>query len=119
MEDFMFIFIGGEDKIQALSPEEMQQHMGQWMAWVEAMSERGEYKGGHPLKPEGKGISGRDKIVTDGPFAELKELVGGYMLISAANIDKAVAIAKDCPVFQFDGQVEVVPSCRLVLKIHL
>jgi len=109
MEDFMLIFLGGEDKVGEMSPEEMQQHMGKWMAWVEEMTARGEYKGGHPLKPEGKGISGADKIVTDGPFAELKECIGGYMIIAAKDIDHAVTIGKDCPVFETGGRVEVRP----------
>ena len=113
MEDFMFIFIGGQAKMGDMSPEAMQQHMAKWMAWVEAMSARGEYKGGHPLKVGGKSISGADKIVTDGPFAELKECVGGYMIVTARDIDHAVTIAMDCPVFENDGRVEVRPIMPL------
>lgn len=113
MEDFMFIYIGGEDEFTELSPEETEKHMNQWFSWVGEMTEAGIYKGGHPLKPEGKGISGKDKIVTDGPFAELKEVIGGYSIVSAPNIDAAVELAKGCPVFQFDGKVEVRPIMPL------
>lgn len=109
MEDFMFIFIGGEDKLLQLSPAEMESHMGKWFSWVGEMTERGQYKGGHPLKHEGRGIAGKNKVVTDGPFSELKDLIGGYMIICAENLDRAVEIGKDCPVFEFDGKVEIRP----------
>lgn len=113
MEEYMFIFAGGEDQALELSPEGLQAYMGEWFAWVAEVQKQGCYVGGHPLKPEGKGVYGKDKIVTDGPFAELKELIGGYMIIKASDIDQAVEMAKGCPVFQFDGRVEVRPILPL------
>ncbi|MES1216816.1 MAG: YciI family protein [Bacteroidota bacterium] len=68
---------------------------------------------GEPLAPGGKLISGKNKNVTDGPYTEGKEVVGGFFIISAANMDEAVEISKDCPDFDKGGSVQV----RHVMKM--
>ena len=64
-------------------------------------------KGGEALQPSTSATTIRDGVVTDGPFVETKELLGGYYLIEAADLDEALAIAKDVPA-RFGG-VEVRP----------
>jgi hypothetical protein len=113
MEKFMFIFVGGNEAEVLTSPEAMQASMQEWFSWIEKLKKEGRYEGGEALEPSGKGVSGPKKVVTDGPFAEGKELVGGYFIVTAKNIDEAVAMAKDSPGLKYDGRVEV----RQVMKM--
>ncbi len=112
MEKYMFLFRGGD--VSHLSPAEQEAEMGKWLAWIEKLRKQGRYISGEPLLPGGKTISGIKKTVTDGPFAESKEVVGGFFTITAKSFDEAVEMAKDCPDFAIGGSVEV----RQVLKIE-
>jgi hypothetical protein len=114
MQDFMFIFRGGSDA-SGLSPDEMQNHMQKWFQWVEELRAKNIYVGGEALTPVGKTISGKKALVTDGPYAESKELVGGYFVVKANSLEEAVEIAKTgYPDFVFNGAVEV----REVMKFE-
>ncbi len=106
MDQFMLIFHGGSDQVTFPSAEAMQEHMGKWLAWVEKLKQEGLYVSGEPLTPGGKLVSA--KSVIDGPYTEGKEVVGGYFVIKAKNIDEAVAITKKgYPDFEFGGTVQV------------
>jgi hypothetical protein len=113
MEKFMFIFQGGMPSNNQQSPEQIQSHMGKWMAWIDQLSKVDKYVAGEPLLPGGKLISGANKKVTDGPNTEGKEIVGGFFIIKAADYDEAVTIAKDCPDYEYGGSVQV----RQVMKM--
>jgi hypothetical protein len=107
MQDFMFIFRGGSD-VSDLSPEEMQNHMQKWFQWIDELKSKNIYVGGEALTPAGKTVTGKKALITDGPYAESKELVGGYFVVKAASLDEAVEIAKTgYPDFIFNGAVEV------------
>lgn len=105
MTDFMLIFINGD--YSTLSPEEMQANMQQWFSWVNELKAKGIYVSGEALTPGGKTIKGKDAVVTDGPFAESKEVVGGYFIVKAASIEEAAEIGKSSPDLAFGGSVEV------------
>ena len=107
MKDFMMIFMGRDYQAMGLSPEQMQERMGKWFAWNQKMQAQGVVKHGEALQPGGKHINGNRNTVSDGPFAAGKELIGGYYVIQAADLDGAVEIAKDFPDFDLDGTVEV------------
>jgi len=107
MANFLYVFRGGTNV--GASPQQMQEHMQKWGDWIQQLSKTGNFKAGEPLEAEGKVIKGRKKVVTDGPYAEAKDLVGGYLLISAKNLDEAVELSRGCPVFDSDGSVEVRP----------
>ncbi len=106
MSDFLLIFRGGEPKGSA---EEIQKHMEKWRAWMEGLAKNGKLKGGSPLDKTGKVITGTKKLITDGPYAEAKEVVGGYLIISAANLKDATEMTKGCPCFEENGQAEIRP----------
>lgn len=110
----MMIFIGADYEELGLSPEQLQFRMGKWFAWGDKMKEQGILKGGEALLPTGKTVSGPDRVVSDGPFAESKELVGGYYTVSAASYDDVVKIAQDYPDYDLDGSVEI----REVIKFE-
>ena len=107
MPKFMFVYRGGNEEMKDASPEEMQQVMQMWMDWIQTGVEAGwMIDGGDALKPEGAVVNG-DLTVTDGPFAESKELVGGYSMVEAANLAAAVELAKTSPSPKYGGKVEV------------
>ena len=114
MEKFMLIFQGGE--MDGASPEEMQANMAKWMAWIDRLSKANKYVAGEPLLPGGKLVSGKaGKTVTDGPYTEGKEVVGGFFIINANDMNDAVNIARDCPSFETGGTVQV----RQVMKMEM
>ena len=112
MEKFMLIFHGGMGP--DASPADMETSMGKWMAWVEQLNKTGKYVSGEPLLPGGKLVSSAT-AVTDGPFTEGKEVVGGYFIINAADMNEAVEECKNYPDFDYDGEVQV----RQVMKLDM
>ena len=110
MEKFAFLFHGGRG---SESPEVMQSRMQQWFVWVEKLRKEGKYLSGEPLHEGGKKVTGSGKIVTDGPFTEAKDMIGGFFIVSAINYDEAVEMAKDYPDFNKGGTMEI----RQVMKM--
>jgi hypothetical protein len=107
MKDFMFIFRNGMEARTNASPEEMQNNMQLWFAWVEKLKNQGIYIAGEALMPGGKTSKGEKPVITDGPFAESKELVGGFFVVKAKDIDAAMELTKDYPDYSIGGSVEV------------
>ena len=107
MKDFMMIFIGADYQELGLSPEELQGRMGKWFAWGNKMKAQGILKGGEALVPVVKRVIGKERTVSDGPFADSKELIGGYYIVSAENADAVVKVAEDFPDYDLGGTVEI------------
>jgi hypothetical protein len=112
MEKYMFLFRGGD--VGKLSPKDQEAQMQKWLAWVEKLTKENRYLSGEPLLPGGKTITHK-KTVTDGPFAESKEVIGGFFIVHAKNLEEAVQMAKDAPDFELGGSVEV----REVMKMDM
>ena len=111
MTEFVYLYRGGEG---GRSPEVAQQMMQKWMTWLKDLAAKGHIKDqGQPLETAGKLVKGKHKTVTDGPFAETKDVVGGYTLIEARDLDQAVELSKGCPIFEVGGSVEVRPVMQL------
>jgi hypothetical protein len=111
MSEFLFLYRGGES---GRSPEKMQEMMQKWMNWMKELGAKGHIKDqGHPLERAGKLVKGQKKVVTDGPYAETKDIVGGYTLIEARDLEQAAELSKGCPIFEVGGQVEVRPIMKL------
>lgn len=104
MKDYLFLFRGG---MSGLSPEEAQKNMKKWEDWIGGLAKEGKFKAGEPLGKEAKVINGTKKVVTDGPFAESKEVVGGYLIVTAKDLNEASEIAKGCPIYETNGSTEV------------
>lgn len=107
MKEFMMIFVGEDYAKLALSPEEIQARMQKWFKWIETLKEEDIYINGKALSSPAKRVSGTDQVVTDGPFVEAKDLVGGYFLIKAESMDAAVALTRDFPDYDLGSSVEV------------
>jgi len=113
MKDFMLIFRNENRPNDALpSAEQMQAMLSQWQKWIKSVAEQGKYNGTNRLLSEGKTLK-PGNIVTDGPYIEAKEMVGGYLIVKANSLDEAVEIAKSCPALLYGGNVEV----RTVMSI--
>jgi len=112
MAEFLYLYRSGQRWNP--SAEESEQVMQRWMAWFKELTASGNLKdGGQPLEADGKVVRDKGNTVTDGPFAEAKDLVGGYTLIEAPNLERAAELAKGCPILQRDGIVEIRPIMKL------
>jgi hypothetical protein len=93
-----------------LSREELQKLMDQNKAWIERLTVQGKAKPGRALARTGAIVSGKNgRFVTDGPFAESKEAIAGYLVLDVETIDEAVAIAQSIPGLAYGGSIEVRP----------
>ncbi|MFT4737097.1 MAG: hypothetical protein ACI8QD_001668 [Cyclobacteriaceae bacterium] len=110
MKQFLYLFRGGDQGFSTASPEEIQAHMGRWTEWMTRISPNDQPVAGTALDSSGKVVKDSGQIISDGPFTEGKEIVGGYVLVQARDIDHAAELSKDCPIFEFGGFVEVRPS---------
>jgi hypothetical protein len=111
MSKFMFIFRGGGIVVQPPPPPaELGAHLAKWTAWIDGLAKAG-HTDSHPppLENGGKTVRGSSKTVTDGPYAEAKDLVSGILMISADSLEVAVELARGCPIYEYNGSVEVRP----------
>ena len=118
--DYLLLF-RGMDWYRDFSPSELQEKMTAWVGWFNRLSSEGRCKGGQSLGMEGKVITGADRRVFDGPFAEAKEAVAGYFLLSVHSEEEALAIAKDCPGLPYGVICEVRPlnsSCKACQEVQ-
>lgn len=107
MSNFLFLFRGGDAARMDQTPEEMQEHMQKWGAWMGGLKEKGQLVDGLPLAKEGNVVHKAGEVITDGPFAEGSEVVGGYLIVTADDQSGAVEVSKGCPIFEHGGNVEV------------
>jgi hypothetical protein len=109
-----FVFLYRPPQGPSLSPEELAAVMPKWMSWMKQLDENGHLTAaGNPLERTGKIVKGRGKAVTDGPFAEAKDLINGFSLIRAKDLNQAAELAKGCPMLERGGAVEVRPVMQI------
>jgi hypothetical protein len=107
MKDFLFVFRADFSERPKSSPEEMQASMKLWMDWIGGIAAQNKLTSpGNSLAGTGKVLKA-DNTITDGPYMEIKEVVGGYTIVHSESLDEAVELAKGCPVFALGGTVEV------------
>jgi len=111
MSEFLFLYRGGQRASDAAESDKVMQ---KWVAWMEDLGSKGHLKDrGQPLDPAGKVVRGKQKVVTDGPYPESKDVVGGYTLVTAGDLAQAAELSKGCPIFDTDGVVEVRPVMEM------
>jgi len=107
MNEYILIF-RHQDGNKIASPEQMQIWMKQTMDWIGGIAAQNKFSGGNGLPFEDSRVVRHNNVVTNGPFGEIKETIGGYIIVKADSVDEAVEFAKGCPVLQGDGNsVEV------------
>ena len=116
MSDFVYLFrIGEAAQRDAMgTPERAQKSMQRWMEWMGKLEAEGHLKDrGQPLDRAGKVVRGKQRTVTDGPYVESKDLVAGFIVVEARDLQEAVDLASGCPMFEGGGSVEVRPVLAL------
>jgi hypothetical protein len=115
MVKFLFVYRGASDAHSKMTPEEMQNNMKKWKTWIAEGFQKGwMVDPGDGLTGEGRVV--RAKVVTDGPFVESKEIVGGFSIVQADSVDVAAQLAKGCPALLNGGYVEVRPLAVYTVK---
>jgi len=110
MPKYMLLLHDNPNAFADISPEAMQKIIEKYIAWGKKLREAGVMRAGDKLTDEpGRVMRRKDGHVhvTDGPYSESKELLGGYYMIEADTYDKAVELARDCPQLEFGGTIEV------------
>lgn len=107
MKEFMLLFRAPHVELKNLTPAELQALAKKWNAWIDGIASAGKLANrGKRLDMEGK-VLRPGGVITDGPFVELKERLGGYIVIHAENLDEATTLAHGCPVLEINGSVEI------------
>lgn len=109
------------ERYDAMTVAERREALDRWNAWCDALAEGGSLQAGNTLAPEGRIVAGAgSRRVVDGPFAEAREVVGGYFLLAASGIEEATAIAEQCPLLPYGMVLEVRPvagACHLARSL--
>lgn len=107
MKEYLLLYHTDYNAMPQSTPEEMQAMMKRWMDWIGGIAAQNKLVDrGNRLQPTGKVLKSNGTL-TNGPFAEIKESIGGYTMIRAASYEDAVEMAKGCPVLSVGGHVEV------------
>ncbi|HEX4139921.1 MAG TPA: YciI family protein [Candidatus Methylacidiphilales bacterium] len=116
------LLIRGHEWHAGYSVEEIQEAMTKFQEWFQSLEKKGILKGARPLQRSGKVISGKGgKHVADGPFAESKEAVGGYLMLAAGSFDEALAITKSAPMLEHGVTIELrelADECPIMEKLR-
>jgi hypothetical protein len=111
--NFLLLFRYGQDDVDP-TPEEMQVIFGKWVAWLKDLKAQDKFVGADRLDDRGKVLRNpRGATITDGPYVEAKEIVGGYTIVSAGSLEQAIEIARSCPGLEYGYNVEVRPIEQL------
>lgn len=109
MEKFMLLFRGSDVYQPGQSPEALQALKQELIHWVVDLSKKGLHVGSEPLEPMGKQVSGIKKTITDGPFGQGRDVIGGCTIVLAKDMEGAMEIAKGCPILASNANIEVRP----------
>lgn len=105
MTDYLMLIRNQGDPMAGLSPDEMNEHLAQWGAWMGGLAQAGRLRSGHPLGDEAACV-GRD-VIADGPYAETKDVIGGYVIVACDSLEQAIATARACPSVELGSLIEV------------
>ena len=102
MQEFILI-MRHQDGSKVASPDQMQEWMKQTMDWIGGIAAQNKFVSGTGLPFDGAKVVQSNKMVTNGPFGDIKETIGGFIIVKAESIDEAVEFAKGSPVLQGEG----------------
>lgn len=109
MEKFILIFRGGDTHVATAHSQAAMDVIQAWNDWMAELAEKGLLAGGDALQLSGKIVKGSEKVVSDGTYAKGNDMVGGYLIVNAKDVNDAVEISKGCPILNEEGSVEVRP----------
>lgn len=109
-----FVFLYRLPPMPPPSPQQMQDRMQRWMAWMKGIEQKEQLvTAGHPLASGGAVVTDDRGSVSDGPFAETKDIVMGFSIVEAKDLEEAIALTAGCPILQGAGRVEVRPIAKI------
>jgi len=107
MKDFLLVYRADYNAMPTGTPEQMEAMTKRWMDWIAGIAAKGNLVDrGNRLTNTGQVVR-PNSVVTNGPYTEIKETIGGYSMVKAGSYDEAIEIAKGCPIFAIGGNVEV------------
>lgn len=107
MNEFVLIFRNDANPDVKISPEQIQQMLKQWQDWMGSLAAQNKLVNqGNRLGWEGKTLR-PNNVITDGPYAEIKEMISGFTIVRSASVNEALELAKGCPILKIGGNVEV------------
>jgi hypothetical protein len=109
MEKFILLFRGSDIYLPDQSPEAYEKLAAKMFSWLADLSERGMHLSSEQFSRSGKQISGSGKLTSDKPFGSHSEIIGGYTILQATDIDQALQAAMLCPILETNGNIEVRP----------
>lgn len=105
---YLLLFSSNES-YKKLPLEEIQKLIALQKAWFESLAAQGKIQAGQPLARRGATVTRNGQVISDGPFAESKEAIGGYLLLNVGTFEEAIAIAKSNPGLAYGNSIEVRP----------
>lgn len=96
--------------MEGLGPDEIQQVIARYTAWADAMRAKGKLLGGEKLKDDAGRVMtkrAREVVVKNGPYAETREVIGGYFMLAAASYEEACELSRSCPHLELGGTIEL------------
>ncbi len=109
MKEFLLLFRQPSFDYSSISKEEMQALTKKWKDWAERIKEQGKFvSDGVRLSMEGKVLK-PGGVITDGPFVEIRERLGSFIIVKAESLEDATTLAHGCPVLDANGSVEIRP----------
>jgi len=113
MKQFLLLLHDDIQKMNELSPKEMQEIVNAHMNWANKLAEAGHLISGDGLQEKSVLISGKDCVIKDGTYLESKEIIGGYYLLQADDLQTIVELAKECPTHLLGGTTEIRPIMEM------
>ncbi|GAA4785783.1 hypothetical protein GCM10023231_12080 [Olivibacter ginsenosidimutans] len=107
MKKFIILFREPDGRTGAHSDTEISAHQDNWKNWFNHWGQQGNLVGGSGLTLNGRMIKGKGDVIIDGIYKHGTEIVGGYLLLNAVDLDEATEIMKSCPIYEFDGFTEI------------
>lgn len=112
MNEFMMLFRHTPRPDVVPTPDDIAAEMKKWQDWIGGIAAQGKFSQTNQLGYEGRVVHA-EGMVTDGPFAELKEIIGGYIIVKADTFEAALELVPGCPILAFGGTVEVRPIMKI------
>jgi hypothetical protein len=109
MKEFVLLFRQADPNNLQETPAQKQIIMKRWEDWIGGLAAQGKFGSRcHRLSSQGKVLKAGG-IITDGPFVEVREALGGFIVVKAENLDEAITLAHGCPAIDYNGSVEIRP----------
>lgn len=113
MKQFLLLLHEDMANVSLLTAQEMEALANAHMDWANTLAAAGHLVAGDGLQEQAVLITGKDCVVKDGPYLESKEIIGGYYVLKADNLESVIELAKGCPTHLYGGTTEIRPIMEM------